>query len=92
LAGRLGLEPRLNRFGICGAAITLTTHFSQGNIMTNNLKELQTHLAKDLVEFENKEVAEEHADLIEETYSKVYNILADIISHDNDLNKSKKQS
>ena len=22
----LGLEPRLNRFGICGAAITLTTH------------------------------------------------------------------
>ena len=58
--------------------------------MTNNLKELQTHLAKDLVEFENKEVAEEHADLIEETYSKVYNILADIISHEDDLNKSKK--
>ena len=27
LAGRLGLEPRLNRFGICGAAITLTTLF-----------------------------------------------------------------
>lgn len=87
MAGRLGLEPRPNRFGICDAAITLTTHFSQGITMTNNLKELQTHLAKDLVEFENKEVTEEHADLIEETYSKVYNILADIISHENDLKK-----
>jgi hypothetical protein len=56
--------------------------------MANNLKELQTHLAKDLVEFENKEVAEEHADLIEETYSKVYSILANIISHEDDLNKT----
>ena len=58
--------------------------------MTNNLKELQTHLAKDLVEFENREVAEEHTNLIEETYSKVYNILADIISYEDDLNKLKK--
>ena len=58
--------------------------------MTNNLKELQTHLAKDLVEFESREVAEQHADLIEETYSKVYNILSEIISHEDDLNKIKK--
>ena len=53
--------------------------------MTNNLKELQTHLAKDLVEFENKEVAEEHTDLIEETYANVYSILANIISHEAEL-------
>jgi len=50
--------------------------------MTNNLKELQTHLAKDLVEFEVRDVAEEHADLIEQAYSKVYNIVADILCHE----------
>lgn len=52
--------------------------------MSDNLKQLQTHLAKDLVEFENKEVTEEHSDLIEETYTKVYNMLSDLIVHKND--------
>jgi hypothetical protein len=51
--------------------------------MTNNLKELQTHLAKDLVEFEIRDVAEEHADLIEQAYSKVYDIVADILCYHN---------
>ena len=58
--------------------------------MTNNLKELQTHLAKDLVEFEVREVAEEHAELIEQAYAKVYDIVADILCHEHSMSKQAK--
>ena len=58
--------------------------------MSNNLKQLQTQLAKDLIEMETQNVAEEHTDLIEETYAKVYNILSDLIIHtDNTPNNNK---
>ena len=58
--------------------------------MSNNLKQLQTQLAKDLVEIETQNVAEEHTDLIEETYAKVYSILSDLIIHENDHDNNQK--
>lgn len=47
--------------------------------MTNNIKELQTKMVKDLVNFETIDLQEEHTDEIEKTYKAVYDILTEII-------------
>jgi hypothetical protein len=47
--------------------------------MTNNIKELQTKMVKDLVNFETIDLQEEHTDEIEKTYNAVYDILTEII-------------
>lgn len=47
--------------------------------MTNNIKELQTKMVKDLLDFETIDLPEEHTDEIEKTYNAVYDILTEII-------------
>jgi len=47
--------------------------------MSNNIKELQTKMVNDLVNFETIDLQEEHADEIEKTYNAVYDILTEII-------------
>jgi hypothetical protein len=41
----------------------------------NKIKQLQTELAKDLVNFEQSDLTEEQLEMIEETYQQVYLIL-----------------
>jgi hypothetical protein len=41
----------------------------------NAIKQLQTELAKDLVNFEQSELSEEQLEMIEEAYRQVYLIL-----------------
>jgi hypothetical protein len=46
----------------------------------NKIKQLQTELAKDLVNFEQSELTEEQLEMIEETYQQVYLILGTVES------------
>jgi hypothetical protein len=44
----------------------------------NKIKQLQTELAKDLVQFEQSSLSKEQLEMIEDTYQQVYLILSTI--------------